>query len=60
MYGTTLYSNPEMFGLQIIGSIDITEGWDFNKLIVWRDGDNNLLWATDSGCSCPLPFEWLN
>lgn len=30
--------------------------WEFDLIGVWQDGDEWWL-STDSGCSCPMPFE---
>ncbi len=58
MSGHNIYSNPEAFGLRIFGEVDSGGGYDFDKLVVWQDlGTKELLWAHDSGCSCPTPFE---
>jgi hypothetical protein len=52
-----IYYNPEAYGLTIVDSIDSGESYDFDMVAIWRDVDGNLYWATDSGCSCPTPFE---
>ncbi len=52
------YNQPEAFGLEIISTIDDPRCYEFNLLVVWRHIETGkLYWATDSGCSCPLPFE---
>lgn len=54
-----LYNQPEAFGLESFGSVDHGGGWDFNIFAVWRSVEDPALfyWGTDSGCSCPSPFE---
>ena len=54
-----VYTNPEYFGLEVISSIDDPEAsYTFDMIVVWRRlEDRKLFWATDSGCSCPVPFE---
>jgi hypothetical protein len=53
-----VYYNPEKFGLTIIGDVDTAGSYEFYMLAVWqRDEDGALFWQTDSGCSCPSPFE---
>ncbi|MFJ5103193.1 hypothetical protein [Streptomyces sp. NPDC088554] len=53
-----VYSSPERFGLTIVGSLDAPLSYEFSMLVVWqRDEDGALLWDTDSGCSCPSPWE---
>lgn len=52
-----VYDNPEYFGLSIIGSVELeAPEWSFYTLCVWKGSDGFYL-ATDSGCSCPDPFE---
>ena len=53
-----IYYNPEAFGLQIIGDVDVADSYEFDMLVVFKDTETNkLYYATDSGCSCPTPFE---
>lgn len=52
------YYNPEKFGLTTIGEVQ----WDddcygFDLTVVWKHEDGSFYWASDSGCSCPSPFE---
>lgn len=53
------YYDPEKFGLQIIGEVDYSSGsYEFDLTVVWRDmTSGRLLYADDSGCSCPSPFD---
>jgi hypothetical protein len=52
--------NPEEHGLTFIGEVELSEPcYSFDLLAVWRDKDGYYL-ATDSGCSCPTPFENYN
>lgn len=55
----SIYYNPEEFGLTTVGQIDWDNGDDygFSMIVVWKDKDGKLYWASDSGCSCPSPFE---
>lgn len=56
-YETNPYYSPEATGLTIVGEVDdLRASYSFNMLVVWTDG-KRLLWATDSGCSCPSPFD---
>ena len=56
--GYTLYSYPEKFGLTVVAELDFgDEPYTFDKRIVWKDRENKLWTARDSGCSCPEPFE---
>ncbi len=54
-----MYSNPEAFGLTTIGEIDWSDGcYNFDYTVVWqRTFDGKFVYAEDSGCSCPSPFE---
>jgi hypothetical protein len=33
--------------------------YEFDLVAAWRAPDGSIYIATDSGCSCPMPFEWL-
>ncbi len=58
---SNVYSDPEYLGLEIIEALDEEGlGYEFNTLCVWKDKEGNLYFATDSGCSCPSPFEDYN
>lgn len=53
-----VYCAPEKFGLTIVGSLSADLCYEFSMLVVWqRAADGALFWDTDSGCSCPSPFE---
>ena len=58
-YGTAdVYYQPEEFGLTPVAEIEPTGlSWEFDIFAVWKDAEGNFYWATDSGCSCPSPFE---
>lgn len=52
------YYYPERSNLEIFVDIDTAGSYEFEMLIVWRHLKDGTLWyATDSGCSCPTPFE---
>lgn len=52
------YYSPEKCGLEIFESIDTAESYEFNMFVIWKKIDDNTLWFdTDSGCSCPSPFD---
>ncbi|MFJ3084463.1 hypothetical protein ACIPJG_32565 [Streptomyces halstedii] len=60
-YDTNVYYNPGATGLTTVGEVDTDGGYGFDMLVVWqRDEDGALFWATDSGCSCPSPFDACN
>jgi hypothetical protein len=58
-YGNDVYSAPEKHGLELLGEVEWTEGsYEFDLTAVWKDKESGrLFWASDSGCSCPSPFE---
>lgn len=58
---SNIYDDPQDFMLQAVGEIQWGEAcYDFDLTVVWkRDIDGALVFAEDSGCSCPAPFESL-
>lgn len=57
-----VYYDPIKFGLDIVGEIDVGGSYEFDKFVVWSrrawDGaGSRFVYGTDSGCSCPTPFE---
>src|SRR5690606_10820071 len=56
-YNPDVYYQPEAFGLTAIGELSREPDYDFYMLVVWEHEDGRLFWATDTGCSCPSPFE---
>jgi hypothetical protein len=55
----SLYYDPEKFGLTVIGEIEWSSGsYEYDMTVVWRrTSDGVFVYAEDSGCSCPSPFE---
>lgn len=54
----SMYYSPEDEGGRIIGDVDTIGGYEFNTLAVFqRIADGALFYDTDSGCSCPTPFD---
>lgn len=53
------YHNPEKFGLKIEYEADAGSSYEFDKLVLWSylHGSDTILMGTDSGCSCPSPFD---
>lgn len=50
-------SYGEFEGLKSLNQIELEgEPWQFYLLGVWQ-GDDGYYLGTDSGCSCPIPFE---
>lgn len=57
-YESNPYYYPEKTGLVQIGAIDTAGSYEFDILCVWQHEESGkLYYATDSGCSCPSPFE---
>lgn len=55
---SNIYYNPEAFGLQIIGDVDIADSYEFDVLLVLQNTTTKeLFYLQDSGCSCPTPFK---
>lgn len=52
-----VYHQPEKFGLTVVAEVDAGASYEFDMTVVWKHEDGRLFWATDSGCSCPSPFE---
>ena len=53
-----VYYNPQDFGLEIVGSFDFAEeDYSFDMCVVWKETRGKYWIGTDSGCSCPSPFE---
>lgn len=53
-----IYYSPEKFGLTTVGEIELSDGcYQFDTIVLFRNAAGDLLYAHDSGCSCPCPFE---
>lgn len=49
--------NPEAYGLEYVCEVELSEpDWSFDTLRVLKGKDGYYM-GTDSGCSCPSPFE---
>lgn len=52
------YYSPERCGLKVVGMVEKEPDYDFNMFVVWESvADKDLYMGSDSGCSCPSPFE---
>lgn len=57
-WDNNLYNNPEKFGLEIVDGIDYAGSYEFEMRVIFRVKESGeLLMGSDSGCSCPSPFE---
>lgn len=56
---TSIAYNPEKYGVTIVECFDAYEqNYDFHQVLVVKSIETGRLYAaTDSGCSCPIPFE---
>lgn len=54
-----VYYQPEAFGLVPIGELDDPNAnYSFDIFAVWKHEETGTIYyGTDSGCSCPSPFE---
>lgn len=58
MFEPTVYDSPAQFGLEIVGDAEwADEPYRFDLTVIWKNSDGEYLVASDSGCSCPEPFE---
>lgn len=58
-YDLNIYYNPKNCGLEIVATLDEPDlSYEYNTFLVVKDiYTGRLFYATDSGCSCPTPFE---
>lgn len=57
-YDNNPYYNPENWDLTTIAEFDKSDGcYQFDLVVIWQTNEGYLLIGTDSGCSCPSPFE---
>lgn len=54
---STVYIEPEKWGLEVVASLDTADNYEFCMLVIWRNKQGQHYLATSSGCSCPTPFE---
>lgn len=54
-----IYSNPEVYGLKILGRVERGWGYDYDMTVVFAGVHTGLLHIGDSsGCSCYSPFSY--
>lgn len=58
-YDENVYVHPEKYGLEIVACVDAYEpDYSFDLFLILREkATGKLFVASDSGCSCPMPFE---
>ena len=49
--------SPEKFNLEMLVFDEPGMSYEFNTLCFWATEDGKVYSASDSGCSCPTPFE---
>jgi hypothetical protein len=47
----------EKLGLEMLAFDEPNLSYEFNTLCFWATKDGQIYSASDSGCSCPTPFE---
>ena len=51
------YENPEDLGLEMLEFYEPNLSYKYNALCFWATRTGQVYSASDSGCSCPRPFE---
>ena len=51
------YYNPEKLELELYSLGEPGLSYEYNTLCFWATTDGKIYTASDSGCSCPTPFE---
>lgn len=56
---SNIYYNPEASGLAIVGRLDEDDlSYEYNTLLILKHAESGKVFhCSDSGCSCPTPFE---
>jgi hypothetical protein len=57
-YDKNIYYTPEAFGLTEVFDVDKSSGsYEFDSFVIWKDDNGRYYWGSDSGCSCPVPYD---
>ncbi len=51
------YYNPDKVNLETLSFDQPNLSYEYNTLCFWITGNGEVYSASDSGCSCPTPFE---
>lgn len=51
------YYDPGKLGLEMIAFDEPNLDYEYNIACFFANGNGQVYFATDSGCSCPTPFE---
>ena len=55
---TNFYYHPEKSALTKVAELELSEPcYSFDLVVAWINGEGDWYIASDSGCSCPTPFE---
>jgi len=57
MERTNPYYNPEKFGLTTLSFDEPNMCYEYNIMCFWLTSNGQIYYKSDSGCSCPTPFE---
>lgn len=49
--------NPDKLGLVLYSIDEPNMHYEYNTLDFWATSDGRIYSTSDSGCSCPIPFE---
>lgn len=52
-----IYYEMDKLGIEVLEFNEPDMGYEFNTLLFIRSPDGRVFVASDSGCSCPTPFE---
>jgi hypothetical protein len=56
---SNIYTNPEKYGLTILEEVHAPLSYEFDIVLLFGHAESGRRgWASDSGCSCPSPFEY--
>lgn len=56
-YESNFFYHPEKSGLKLLSFEDDSLSYEFDIIAFWVTEDGKIYTASDSGCSCPTPFE---
>lgn len=52
-----IYYDSDKLGLKVVAEIDFGGSFDFDIHIVFENEKGEYYYLSDSGCSCPTPFD---
>ena len=58
MYDSNPYYSPEKLNLDMISFDEPDMSYEYNTAAFFKTPDGRVFFASDSGCSCPTPFEY--